>query len=335
MRDYGKGNDMKRISMILLVLCMLVGLLACGKDKNSTTASSTTTSGQIPAGPGATTTTTMPEPTGASAIPYNSQLLIGKFSKFDQKGEQSVYQGEIVFSDSGVSTRGSGIQVSGNVATIVQSGSYRVSGTCNNGQLIVAVDKLDQVHIVLNGLTLKCSSSAPFWVKSADKVTVTLAAGSQNSFEDGTTYGTSTDAPKACVYGKDSLSFNGTGSLTVVSHVNNGIASSNDLKFLGGTYHVTAVNNAIKGNDSIAILSANMTVISSDDAFKSDTLGETNKGCIYIQGGTFTVTAADDCFQASTAIDLQGGTFYLTCGGRSVNCDGTVNKTTDAVIVNQ
>ena len=300
---------MKKFVSVCFLLCLCMALFAC----NETPAGSSSSSSTEPQG-------------GSSSIDYVSDYVTGKFSKVDLKDTSASYNGSITYGATSVQSTGTGISVSGTVATITAGGSYRVEGSCANGQLIVNVDKLEQVQIVLSGLTLKCENSAPLWVKSADKVVVTLAQGTQNSFEDGTTFGSDLDAPNACVYAKDDLTFNGKGALTVTAHLNNGIGCTNDLKFTGGTYTVSAVNNAIKGKDSIAILDATITVTAADDAFKSDNDTEAGKGFIYIAGGTFTITATDDGLQAFSAIELAGGTFTVTCQGKTVNCDGAIHR---------
>lgn len=305
---------MRKIVSACLLLCLCFTLVAC-KDTPTTTNTASTT-----------------QPTTAGAIDYVSDYVTGKFSKVDLKDSFNSYNGSITFSSNSVQTTGTGVTVSGTVATINKGGVYTVNGSCGNGQLIVSVDKLEQVHIVLAGLSLSCQTGAPFWVKSADKVVVTLKSDTVNKFEDGTTFGADIDAPNACVYSKDDLTFNGAGSLEVISHLNNGIGCTNDLKFISGTYTVSALNNAIKGKDSIAVLAANITVLAADDAFKSDNDTEQGKGFIYIAGGNFDITATDDALQAITAIELAGGTFSIGCGGKSVNCDGAIHRAQSAQI---
>ena len=55
------------------------------------------------------------------------------------------------------------------------------------------------------------------------------------------------DEPKAAVYAKDDLTFNGNGSLTVNANYKNGIQCKDALKFVSGTYMITAVNNGLVG----------------------------------------------------------------------------------------
>ena len=85
----------------------------------------------------------------------------------------------ITFTSNAVSYSGSNATVNGSVITITAGGSYVVSGTCNDGQIIVNTE--DFVQLVLNGANITCKKSAPIYVQNADKVVVTLAAGSTNT----------------------------------------------------------------------------------------------------------------------------------------------------------
>lgn len=92
-------------------------------------------------------------------------------------------------------------------------------------------------------------------VMNADKVVVTLAAGTTNTLSDTSscTYTDTTNKePNATVFSKDDLIFNGTDSLTVNSNFNNAI-SKDKLKFVNGTYTIKSVSDGIKGKDYIGI----------------------------------------------------------------------------------
>ena len=312
---------MKKV-ITLLVLCVtLLSLVACQTDTptNSTTL------------PGASTPPVSGE---KNAIPYQSDLVSGKFSEFDLETACGLFTGDLVYSDAGITFTGNGATISGTVATITKPGCYRVSGNSTDGQLVISVTSLEKVHLVFSGLTLTCQNSAPLMVANADKVCVTLAKDTVNTLSDGASFGTGADAPNACIYAKDSITFNGEGSLVVNANLHNGIDCSNDLKFVSGHYQVKAANNAIKGNDSVAILHATMTIEAGKDAIKSDTINDPTKGFVYIASGTFTITATDDGIQATTAIELQGGRFTMACDGKTINSKDGLHISEQVVIEN-
>ncbi len=202
---------------------------------------------------------------------------------------------------------------------ITESGEYVIEGTLMDGQIIVDVPDTDTkvVTLIFNGVNITCSDSAPVYVKSADKVVISLVEGTTNTLTDGTSY-TYDDAteeePNACIFSKDDMVISGEGTLNVYGNFNNGIVSKDDLTITGGTINVTAVNNGIKGKDSIAIKTANITVNAGADALKSDNATDEGKGFILIEDGTFKLTSGEDAIQAETCMEIKGGTFDITTG---------------------
>ena len=245
------------------------------------------------------------------------------FTNFDQRDSwtQAV---TIAFSDDGVLINGSGAAADGTVVYITAPGTYMLTGSCQNGRIEVEVPKEEKVQLVLGGLTLTCTESAPLYVISADKVSITLTPGSVNTFTDGSAYTVAySKAPNACIYSRDDLTINGTGELIVNGNYNNGIGCSNDLKIVGGTITVNALNNALKGNDSVSIREGTLTIHSQDDGIKSNNADEAGKGYVYIAGGSITITAGDDAIQASQDVTIAGGSITVNAEGKTINSKGT------------
>ena len=161
---------------------------------------------------------------------------------------------EIKLNGDSVSADSPDVRTEGSKATVSGAGSYLVSGSLTDGQIIVEAGEQDDVQLILNGADITCSDGPAIHVKSADKVILTLAAGRNNSVADGTVYSdTSEEAPSAAIYAEEDLSINGTGSLTVTANNNNGIATKDDLVIVDGSLTVTAPNHALKGKDSVSI----------------------------------------------------------------------------------
>ena len=120
---------------------------------------------------------------------------------------------------------GNGATVEDNKITITSAGTYIVSGSLDNGQLIVNAGELDKIKIVLEGANIHCDNNAPISIKQADKVFITLAEGTQNTVSDGSSYELSEDESTvdAAIFSKADVTFNGSGSLTVNA---NSIASN-------------------------------------------------------------------------------------------------------------
>jgi uncharacterized membrane protein YhiD involved in acid resistance len=243
-----------------------------------------------------------------------------------------------------ITIEGTGATANGSVLTITSAGTYSISGTLNDGQIVVDTQDEETVTLVLDGVELTCSTSAPIYVSNAEKTVITLADGTENTVTDGTSYvfeDAESDEPNAAIFSKDDLTINGSGSLTVNATYNNGIASKDDLKITGGTITVNAVNDGIKGRDSIAIKDGTITVNAGGDGLQSNYDEDAEKGFVVIEGGTLSITAGLDGIQAETSLAVSGGEIDIVTAGGSVDSgsggawggrgmEGNANKTTES-----
>ena len=235
----------------------------------------------------------------------------------------------IVLDGDSIAVDGSGATASGSTVTITAAGIYSISGTLDDGQIIVDSSDEEDVNLVLNGVDITCSDSAPIYVISAYNAVITLAEGTDNYVTDGDTYtyeSSDVDEPDAAIFSADDLKFNGTGSLTVVAKYNNGIVSKDDLDIYNGTITVTAVNHGIKGKDSVEIVDGTVTVTAGGDGIQSSNDEDETKGYVSIQGGTIDITADSDGIQAETTITITGGDLTVSAGGGSSSSDTESGK---------
>ena len=102
------------------------------------------------------------------------------------------------------------VSISGSTVTIKDEGTYILSGTLDNGMVVVNAENTDKVQFVLDGASINSDTSAAIYVAQADKVFVTLAADSQNSLSNGGEFTAIDDNNiDAAVFSKDDLTFNG------------------------------------------------------------------------------------------------------------------------------
>ena len=241
------------------------------------------------------------------------------FSNFDgNETYDEANASSAVFSDSGVTCRGEGVSAQGCTVTIVQGGTYVLTGTCGDGRVVVDAGEEDKVQLVLDGLTLASSDGPAFYFAAADKVAVTLQG--ENALSDGASFAFSEDEKAdGAIFSRADLVFNGDGSLTVQGNADNGIVSKDDLIFYNGRYTVTAVNDAIQGKDCVKIRAGCFVLDAGGDGIQSSNSEDADKGFVFIEGGEFTVTAGADGIQAATVLNLSGGTVNLVTGGGSQN----------------
>ena len=214
---------------------------------------------------------------------------------------------------------GGGAAASGSVVTISAAGTYIVSGLLRDGQLIVDTQDEGDVVLVLDGAEITSSTSAPIYVVSAEKAIITLAAGSVNRVTDGESYvfPEGTDEPDAAIFSHDDLTLTGNGTLIVDANYRNGIAGKDDLKITGGEISVTAVNDALRGRDSVAISDGHLTLSAGADGVQANNDTGPEKGFVVIEGGMLDINAGLDGIQAATSLTVSGGTLNVTAGGGS------------------
>ncbi len=235
---------------------------------------------------------------------------------------QSTNENTIYLKGDSVETSVQGTSIDNTILTISSPGSYIITGTLNDGQILVDCQETGTVELVFYNANISNSTNSPVFIKNCKKTLLVLAEDSVNSLNDASEY-TYMDAeneePSACLFSKDDLVICGGGSLTVNGNFNNGIASKDTLKITGGTIEVTAENNGIKGKDCLMIAGGSFTVTSKGDGLKSDN-SDTSLGYVSISDGTFTIISEEDAIQAESMLKVTGGTFDITTG----NGAGTV-----------
>ena len=203
--------------------------------------------------------------------------------------------------------------VDGNIVTIKSAGEYHLTGDGSDVQVIVEATKDDKVKLILDNVNLKCSNSAPIFVKQADKVIITLADGTTNTITDTANYVLNEDEePSAAIFSKEDLSINGTGTLTVNANYEDGIVSKDDLKIISGNINVIAKDDAVRGKDSVIIKDGNLNIKSTGDAIKASNEDSNDVGYVVIEGGIIEISAGDDGIHAESSLTINDGKINIS-----------------------
>lgn len=264
--------------------------------------------------------------TETNAEETSAQSEAGTFSSADMFTERDLagtYEESgavyVTLSDDGIAGETDGVVIDGQMVTITAEGTYIFSGTLSEGQIVVDADNA-KVQIVFDNVDITCASSAAVYVKSAEKVFVTLAEGSQNTLRNTDEYVAIDDNNiDAVIFAKSDLTLNGTGSLTIISAEGHGIVSKDDLKIIGGTYDITAAGHALSGKDSVRIADGTFILTAEKDGIHAENADDEEKGYIYIADGDFTITSDGDGMDASNIVQIEDGTLDITAGGGSAN----------------
>ena len=256
----------------------------------------------------------------ASDINFDLELtestIDTEFTDREKSGSYKVSEAvKITLNKTTATVSGSGAKADGSTITITEEGVYVVSGTLEDGQIIVDASDSDKVQIVLNGVHINCETNAAIYVREADKVFITLAENSSNTLGGGNEYTQIDDnTVDGVIFSKSDLVCNGTGSLTIEADYKHGIVSKDDLVITGGTYKITAADNGITAKDQIKILNGSFDIDAANSAVKAKNTDDAELGNIYIAGGVFTVKAEQDGFHATGSIVVDDGTITVNSG---------------------
>ena len=245
------------------------------------------------------------------------------FTDNDQDGDwaDNAYTTHITLNGTDGTISGNGAYFQDGNLVIANGGWYEITGTLDNGSIIVKADNSSKVWIRLNGVTVTCSDDACLRIDQAEKVFLTLAEGTDNTLTSGDTYSEEAlaDNTGGAIYAHDDLTINGTGNLTITAGYKHGIDANDSLVITGGNISITAPQDGIHVNDGFSFTSANLTIDAGDDGIHSDTF-------IYTEGGTILVNSCYEGLEAKT-IDIAGGdiTIYPTDDGINANGGATTN----------
>ncbi|GAB6106455.1 carbohydrate-binding domain-containing protein [Fusibacter bizertensis] len=290
----------RRIFSILMILILVFALVGC----NSTVSEKATdTSEEITTAALSTDTskTDTVSETVDNAEEYSAKDLDDTWSTADAT--------LITFENDQATIEGEGASFVDNQLTITQEGNFVISGTLLEGQIVISASENNDVHVILNGVSITNTTGPAINAQTGDKLILTLAPNTSNKLIDGSNYvlEANADEPNATLYSKIDLTINGTGTLDVVGNYDAGIRTKDDLKIISGNIIVDAKGDAIKGKNSISIKEGTFVVTAGEDAFQSNNDEDAAKGWILISNGTFEITAKDDAITAQTDLTINGG----------------------------
>ena len=227
---------------------------------------------------------------------------------------------QIALNGGSITADGPGVTVDGSTVTITSAGTYSLSGSLTDGQIIVNSPDDKVVRLILNGVDIHSATSAPIYVIEAEETIIILAENTANTITDGESYVYDVpedEEPNAAIFSKSDLSISGRGSLTVNGNFNDGISSKDGLVIAGGAITVNSVDDGIRGKDYLIVHAGNISVNAGGDGLKSDNEEDVDRGYILVEAGVIQITSAADALDAQTDALITGGEFNLTSGGGS------------------
>ena len=273
---------------------------------------------------GCSKTNSSNETSSGSTSTDSSAQGIDVSNMFSDRDKEIGYDEEnstvIKLSDDSTTCDSDAVQISGNTVTIIDEGTYILSGTLTDGMVIVDAEDTDKVQLVLDGVDITSAESAAIYVREADKVFITTASDSQNTLTNGGTYTAIDDNNiDAAIFSKSDLTLNGAGSLTITAKAGHGVVSKDDLVLTSGTYQIDAASHGLSGKDSVRIASGSYTIVSGKDGIHAENADDTSLGFVYLADGTFDITSDGDGISAGNWLQADGGVYTVKAGGGSEN----------------
>ena len=110
----------------------------------------------------------------ASDINFDLELtestIDTEFTDREKSGSYKALEAvKITLNKTTATVSGSGAKADGSTITITEEGVYVVSGTLEDGQIIVDASDSDKVQIVLDGVHINCETNAAIYVREATK----------------------------------------------------------------------------------------------------------------------------------------------------------------------
>ena len=309
---------MKKHKVVSLLLCLSMALTACGAASTEQT-QTVTPAASSPAQtvPAAQTSEKTEETVGASV--FTNRDMDASYSEMESIA--------IVLNGNDISCSSGNVSVSGSTVTISKEGTYVLSGTLEDGSIIVDTDKSEKVQLVLNGVSIHSQTSAPIYVRQADKVFVTLAAGTQNSLGSGGSFTADGDTNiDAVLFSRDDLTLNGSGLLSITSPGGHGIVSKDSLRIAGGSYALDVSGHGLSGQDEVSIAGGTFDIVAGKDGIHAENSEDADAGFVYLENGTYRITAGGDGISASGSCQIVDGDYTITTGGGSETVQRTASS---------
>ncbi len=300
---------MKKIIPWLVALSMLAGALSgCGNTDTSVETSGSESAENDESGASST---------GTAEEQSDADMFTARDYEIGYDESDSVL---IQLNGDSASASSDSVEISGSTITITEEATYILTGTLDDGMIIVNAPDSAKLQLVFNGVSIHCETSAPLYILEADKVFVTLADGSENTLSGGETFTAIDDNNiDGAVFSKQDLTFNGSGTLTVSSPAGHGIVCKDDLVFTSGTYVIDSASHGLDANDSVRIANAAITINAGKDGVHAENSDDSSLGFVYLASGTLEIEAQGDGISAGAYMQINDGTFDIVAGGGSEN----------------
>ncbi|CAH1850793.1 carbohydrate-binding domain-containing protein [Convivina intestini] len=232
--------------------------------------------------------------------------------------------------------------VQDHTVTINQAGTYQVSGSAADAQIVVNAPVDAAVTIVLNNVDLTNQLGAVINAKQFGNLTITSLGTNTITTSVPVENEESLDTinPNGAIYANGNLISNGDGTLNISSTMN-GISADGTLTVDSGNLNVTKSYEALEG-EIVTINGGNLNLNASDDIINAQLdqtkydAGSTDPQAININGGNLILHGGGDGLDSNGDINIAGGNVISmidsTPDNGAIDGDGTISFTGGTVL---
>lgn len=263
---------------------------------------------------------------GASASQDASESQNASASaKTDSSSADSAKDGvSISFSNDGITAADSpGLSIDGTSLTITASGTYLLSGSCEDGSVKVQKGTTGVVF-VLDGLTLSSQTTAPIICAKSTEVTIEAAAGTINTLSDTEANNDGSD--------DSNTESNNDGSDDSNTENNNAEGSDSETVTTNDASSNSAAENAVikcKDGSQVVLCGTGELILRANgkNGIKSGASTETEgDASLTIRELTLTIDApVNDAVNAESILNVESGTLEISAGDDALHSDGELN----------
>ena len=211
---------------------------------------------------------------------------------------------DIRLADAGVEA-GAGVEVDGDSISIVESGSYRLTGTMTEGHIAV---EADGVELIWDGAQIACSTAAPLSARGDLALTLTENGGALEDLRRARDM----DDDGAAIDAGGKVFVSGAGSLNVTAQAGHGLRAAG-LTLEGGALNVLAGENGVhleaEAGETAFDLSGGQLAV------EADGIGVYAGGDAALRGGDLRLTSGADGLYVEGALTVSGGAAQVSAGG--------------------
>ena len=226
----------------------------------------------------------------------------------------------LTFTDSSIieTVSGSGYFIHGTTLEINKAGTYRIKGSCSEGNIEVKKE-VTGVTLILDDLTLTSSKTAPIIIKkdgaqATIKVqgytTLTDNENPEDEFSPDPEIADAYEGAGIKVKNGSSLTLEGSGFLTVIGNANNGIkgGKESNITVNSGTINISAANSGLVCDGTITINNGNVIIDAYNEGIKlePDEGDLTSLARFTMNGGRVEIDAGQDGIQAIGDVNING-----------------------------